>query len=66
VDNFDRFWVWIWSIIGIAFIAFVGTVGGCTMQQQKLIAESPDPVAVSCAMNAGREPCMAVILREKH
>jgi hypothetical protein len=50
-------------LVGLALLV-VGLPTACTMHQNKLIAESPDPVATACAINSTTSACLPLVARD--
>jgi hypothetical protein len=50
----NQFWLNVWRTVAAAFAALVLTIGGCTANQNRLVAEmvaaGADPIKAHCAI----------------
>lgn len=55
--NENQFWGLIWKCATVAFVVAVATVGGCTMNKQRVLAQmveqGADPIKAHCAIYMG-------------
>ena len=51
--NENQFWVFVWKVLGACFCVVVLTTAGCTVNRDRLITQSADPIAASCAISGG-------------
>ena len=54
MDNEQKFWVSIWSIVSITLVGLVLTISSCTISQNgkitDLIKNGTDPIAARCSI----------------
>jgi hypothetical protein len=61
----NKFWLRIWSLIAGCISILVLTLGSCTAYTNKLIAQSADPIATSCATSNGNSAAYQCIVSNK-
>lgn len=49
----NAFWAFIWTMVGIVLLALVSILTSHSIESDRLIAQSADPVATACATGLG-------------
>lgn len=69
MDNENKFWLLVWSLCAAIVITLIMSATVSSIHSTRLIAASPNPMELACALDGGRENlkqhCVVLMTRKE-